>query len=71
MLKSLPASISGALRTGPNRHAKSQSAADRLAAIMADIHGGDWRVSIRHDRRVIMMWAVDDAPVDKSNSGEN
>lgn len=71
MLKSLPASISRAVVSGVDKHAEAQTAADHLAEIMAEIHGGDWRVSVKHDRMVVLIWQNGDAPVDKSNNGEN
>lgn len=76
MLNSLPTSITRAVAKGLIRHAEAQAAADRLADIMAEIHGGDWRISINHPRMVVLIWqhdghAVDNSPVDKSNNGEN
>lgn len=56
MLKSLPASISRTILSGTAKHAEAQAAADRLAAVMAEIHGGNWRVNINHQRAVVMIW---------------
>ncbi|WP_337183816.1 hypothetical protein [Shinella sp.] len=61
MLKSLPASISRAVVSGIDKHAEAQAAADHLAAIMAEIHGGNWRVSINHPRAVVLIYQNGDA----------
>lgn len=71
MLIALPVSISRAVVSGVGKHAEVQAAADHLAAIMAEIHGGDWRVSIDHGNTFILIVQDDDEPVDKSNNGEN
>jgi hypothetical protein len=71
MLKSLPASISHAVASGVGKQAEAQAAADHLAAIMSDINGGDWRVSIDHENAFILICQDFDEPVETVDSGEN
>lgn len=49
-------SLVKATASGMVAAAEIDQVADYLAELMADIHNGDWRVSVRHDRRCIIIW---------------
>lgn len=36
-----------------------ERAASRIAIEMARMHGGDWQVRIDHQRRSVLVWALD------------
>jgi hypothetical protein len=34
-------------------------AADHIATEMKKLHGGNWQTQIDHQRRIVMVWAID------------
>ncbi|MCP2132963.1 hypothetical protein D3C87_1216180 [compost metagenome] len=51
----LPASLSLQVLNGISAAEEIQQAADYLADLMRGVYGGDWRVSINHENRFVMI----------------
>ncbi|KNY35578.1 hypothetical protein [Agrobacterium sp. SUL3] len=51
----LPASLSSQVRNGVAAHDEIQQVADYLADLMRGVYGGDWRVSVNHEARFVMI----------------
>lgn len=51
----LPSSLSSQLLNGITAAEEIQQVADYLAGLMREVHGGDWRVSVNHENRFVMI----------------
>jgi hypothetical protein len=51
----LPSALSSQLLNGTAAADEIQQVADYLADLMRGVYGGDWRVSVNHEARFVMI----------------